>query len=1017
MKNTILISNGFYELADLCCKKIAQKAHPNNREVLVVVPDRFSFFVEKNILNYVDCYFNIKVVGLNYLCKMLCDNAQCLTSLSQCQLVFQAAKSVGDQFEYFSKNITQKLAADMQTAINLFMANDLSSEQLFCSGDDVSDKKFRDLSRVFSAYKCLLGQQLDQNQLFSIALKNAKNNQFFNQKDVFFVGFDDLTKQALNLLCVAAEQSNECIVCVCAPNEGQKNSYLFDSILLEKVKRVFQSNNIDYCFEISNNNLPCAAGILTNNPQTQFAKHISVFRPKTQTEEVEILTREIVVLCKHEGVETGDICVCCSNLDLYKDIISQHFLLSNIPHFIDKEKDIKHTFCANYLLQIFQAKVRGYDKNFFSFLIDQQDFCAQQKNDMKNQMNFYNFEFSRKNQFLNNLKKSQKNCENWQKMLKKQQKIDNYLKNHNFSNIFDEDFESVFNNFLSEICDEEQQNFQRVAFDECKKMIENVQQVCQQNKLDFDDIFQIFCSQLENIQIAQPPVCKDDVFVGDLADSFFEKKKYCFFVGQTSNLTFRMQPESSLVRDDDILALKKIATIGPSVAEVCTHSRAKSLFNILQQTQTVFFSAPLFDHDGSSLSASVVFDWIKSNFNCKNLLREYSIYNLLNKTISPQTATRLFFSPKSTSIVAQKLSEIDEAKSIALAAKQALGQTDKTQCVVKNFAINRNLSSSFFETYFSCPFKAFATYGLALNEQPKPIIQAKDVGNCVHYVLQNVLSKNNLTTDEQTEKCAEQYFYEFAHKNFSHLDNRIVGFEIKKLLQNIKKLAKLLVFEQKISKYAPKEFEKFVCQQDFFDGQKLVGFVDRVDFCGNKARIVDYKTGEIDASLSALFFGEKLQLFLYAALLSEPLSGMLYCNIKSIFADNFKTIYSGFFTQDPDDVFSQDCTVLDGGKSKVLPVEISGKGSDLLIKSKSAFTYEQLQDMMRYAKNLCLDACNLINSGFIARTPLQKDEKPMCERCKFKSLCSFCTPRLKSDFAIDDDQMLGVFKNGGDLHD
>ena len=372
--------------------------------MLVVVPDRFSFFVEKNILNYVDCYFNIKVVGLNYLCKMLCDNAQCLTSLSQCQLVFQAAKSVGDQFEYFSKNITQKLAADMQTAINLFMANDLSSEQLFCSGDDVSDKKFRDLSRVFSAYKCLLGQQLDQNQLFSIALKNAKNNQFFNQKDVFFVGFDDLTKQALNLLCVAAEQSNECIVCVCAPNEGQKNSYLFDSILLEKVKRVFESNNIDYCFEILNNNLPCAAGILTNNPQTQFAKHISVFRPKTQTEEVEILTREIVVLCKHEGVETGDICVCCSNLDLYKDIISQHFLLSNIPHFIDKEKDIKHTFCANYLLQIFQAKVRGYDKNFFSFLIDQQDFCQQQKNEMKNQMNFYNFEFSRKNQFLNNLK-------------------------------------------------------------------------------------------------------------------------------------------------------------------------------------------------------------------------------------------------------------------------------------------------------------------------------------------------------------------------------------------------------------------------------------------------------------------------------------------------------------------------------------------------------------------------------------------------------------------------------------
>ena len=81
----------------------------------------------------------------------------------------------------------------------------------------------------------------------------------------------------------------------------------------------------------------------------------------------------------------------------------------------------------------------------------------------------------------------------------------------------------------------------------------------------------------------------------------------------------------------------------------------------------------------------------------------------------------------------------------------------------------------------------------------------------------------------------------------------------------------------------------------------VVGKIDRVDQCGDMLRIVDYKSGRIDTSLKQLYYGNKLQLFLYACAIEERLNkkviGSFYLPLHNIYSDEIGNNYKlkGYF--------------------------------------------------------------------------------------------------------------------------
>ena len=94
------------------------------------------------------------------------------------------------------------------------------------------------------------------------------------------------------------------------------------------------------------------------------------------------------------------------------------------------------------------------------------------------------------------------------------------------------------------------------------------------------------------------------------------------------------------------------------------------------------------------------------------------------------------------------------------------------------------------------------------------------------------------------------------------------------LKKEIKNVLKTLIEDNKKTEFKPSEFEYSFGFKN--DEKRLIiktkggnydvrGKIDRVDFCGDLVRIIDYKTGVTSnfESVSKLFGGNKLQLYLY----------------------------------------------------------------------------------------------------------------------------------------------------------
>ena len=65
----------------------------------------------------------------------------------------------------------------------------------------------------------------------------------------------------------------------------------------------------------------------------------------------------------------------------------------------------------------------------------------------------------------------------------------------------------------------------------------------------------------------------------------------------------------------------------------------------------------------------------------------------------------------------------------------------------------------------------------------------------------------------------------------------------------------------------------FKCEKEYGE--------NKVDFYDKYIRIIDYKTGSVSASLTELYYGKKLQLFLYGKVCASIFNKEFVCTILS----------------------------------------------------------------------------------------------------------------------------------------
>ena len=346
-------------------------------------------------------------------------------------------------------------------------------------------------------------------------------------------------------------------------------------------------------------------------------------------------------------------------------------------------------------------------------------------------------------------------------------------------------------------------------------------------------------------------------------------------------------------------------------------------------------------------------------------------------------------------------------------------------------------SVSRLEQYASCAYAHFLQYGLMLRERDGYSFEDVDMGNIFHGVLEifgEKLKEHGWTwfdfPREEGEKLVEEAVeaYAVTYGEAVLFDNARNQYVITRIKRILKRTVSTLQYQLKKGAFRPEQFEvSFSVLEDLesvniaLTGEeklRLRGRIDRVDVCEEEdkvyVKVIDYKSGNRDFSLAALYYGLQLQLVVYmnAAVEMEENkypdrkvvpAAMLYYRVHDPIVEGEETEneeqiqekilaglrMTGVVNADENIVASLDGAF--GTKSDVIPVERKKDGS---FSARSSILQENDFRVISDYVNLKIReiGTGILNGNIELNPYIQgsgQSAKDACTYCPYSRVCGF----------------------------
>ena len=956
-----------------------------NIEHIVIVPDRFSLLAEKKLLEKLPNHilFNVKVTNFSSFTTFLLEKlgkASELVSAGERILILQkAVNRVKDQFVYFKKS-NINFCSQLFKAISLLESSrvfpsDIESEKFALSS---TKNKFHDIMLVYQEYLALLGDRLDPALLFEKLLQENDLEKILAGKKIYLAQFDSFTSQMYEVIKLLALKSNELSASI-AFSQSIGNGYIYESDIEKKFKAIAKENNIQIEVKVGKLEKSKSQKAILHNLfscQLETSKESGAFKSikaYSKRDEIEFVARGISALAK-KGEKFSAFALALSDIQKYKADIEEVFGKFNIRHFIDYSQNAFDTVVTRALIGLFNVSIQNFSREavigfLTNPLIARFENCQPMIEEILKKNLDGRWKYSRFFDFSSPLMRLVKNFDEAKTNTEMFAQVRCFLEAINVSR----------EEFLAQLNEKglyQEESIERQGYDQLLEAIDLIAKNSESGRCDKREFVKELELILSSKELSSVPSLVDAVMIGDCTDSFFEKRKFLFVLGG--------QDLPKVIGDNAILSDREIENpiyhkvVEPTSRMINRRNRF-ALFNLLSEGwQKIYISYLALGDDGKPTAEPSYIKQLNEIFEEKTLLIQKAF------ALKTDDDWANFFGAESN------------LDAFLLEKQEKTAQTlDKNSDRNKNLFFGKgHFSVTQLETFFSCPFKHFAKYGLKLSEKESFAFDARDSGNICHKAVElfvgQFLGKDFQEEYGMIENFLEQNFDKIieeagAKEKLELLSEqegmkRFLAFQIKTILKNV-------CLEMQNSFFKPVLLEEKV--ESELGGLKFAGKIDRIDEAGDFFRIIDYKTGKPKSLLKDLYYGDKLQLFLYSLVAGQRLhktcGGVFYfdCRFNYEESESGKAILKGLAENDDENLKQFDKNIFENGKSVILPLAISKTKNKTF--TGRAIAKKPLSFYQQYALKIATKALDAIKEGFTEAKP----DENSCRNCIYGALCGY----------------------------
>ncbi|MDO5027380.1 MAG: PD-(D/E)XK nuclease family protein [Tissierellia bacterium] len=979
--------------------------------------------------------------------------------------------------------------------------------------------KISDLQLIYKAYQDMVDRSAyDSHDRINLAIEKIKLMDQYRDICFYIDLFSNMSKQEIAFIKELDKLSKQVTINVTIDKElidildskAPSEAVVDDGQIFEVSKRFIKSlEAMDMNFECLENDdhenvqvdLLLKKIFSYKKPdkadEDQALSKIYINRYKNTEEECEMLAVNINKDIYLNKLRFKDIAVLVTDTQEYYDKIKRQFSLNNISFFMDTHRDLlenpiakyiksaiallasnfSHEYIVSYLKHAF-FELDQYELNIFQNFLSQRRIVGdmifqdryfdygQKKSKRKSRFeeeDKINFEISKKIRdiFLESIADFGTTFSQVAENRNKKDKIITFCKKiYAFLSLdgainrikeFEDKLEDLKKNDIIE------EN--RLIWNKFIGILDDFSKIDDQYLISFEDFSSYLEEAMADIKIGIVPPSKDQVLIGDLDRSRFNKIEKLYVIGMTNLYFPKVHTSADLLIDEEKNLLIDNGIEIENTNKKYSDKDMFALYNALSKAKSeIVFTYSLVNSSNQSMENASLISNVEPLIGSGNKrLNNYDYKDYLySKTklsyYLPMTYRRIKNGKKITPSerkfcenLIEKIATNEKYRSISnsiQAADRYLIQESRLrpQAAKEAFPDERKLSISQIEKFVSCPYSHFISYGLRPREDSSFNMDPLSFGNIAHESL-DIFIREHVRDDFKDAKdiyeSMQDDMDQVISENFSQY--QLEDYKNRYFIGNLKSILGISFYalkEQYVLMQPDKTYTEALYSDDkyaFFPGLKyevdgkiydMKGIIDRVDqyeIDGRKYfRVIDYKTGSKKFDLLRLFYGLDLQLMVYLYTVSRlenssPL-GAFYISLNHRFRslDDLgklqgkimeKHMLDGLLVDDNKALLRSDASFSLDSRPNSNLVKVDSRIKDYK-KQKNIISQEVFENIFDNSNRIIKESIHKIKAGDISVKPYRLENMSPCTFCPYRTICKFKNDNYRNLKTLSKDEVL-----------